>query len=69
MPRIAPINTLTTLQCQNVKGPAVLNDGRGLRLERNAAVDEFASRIGQHINVGQARAADLGCDNSQAPKT
>jgi integrase len=32
MPRIAPINTLTTLQCQNVKGPAVLNDGRGLRL-------------------------------------
>jgi integrase len=32
MPRIAPINTLTTLQCQNVKGPTVLNDGRGLRL-------------------------------------
>ena len=32
MPRIAPINTLTTLQCQNVKGPAVLCDGRGLRL-------------------------------------
>lgn len=32
MPRIAPINTLTTLQCQNVRGPAVLNDGRGLRL-------------------------------------
>ncbi len=32
MPRIAPINTLTTLQCQNFKGPAVLYDGRGLRL-------------------------------------
>jgi hypothetical protein len=34
MPRIAPINTLTTLQCQNVKGPAVLCDGRGEMVTR-----------------------------------